>query len=336
MSTNKHAVIRYQVLDKCFSNSGKRYFIDDLLEACNTALFEFDVDTIGIKKRQLYDDIRFMESAQGWSIPLEKIKEGRRVYFKYSDSSFSINNQPLNDNEAEQIKSAMLVLGRFKGLPQFEWVNELIPKLDQTFNLSNQNQEIISFDTNEFLTGADYISTLFKAIQNQQSLQVGYKSFNSDTEQEIIFHPYHLKQFNNRWFVFGKNNQYDNLTNLALDRIKNIDHASVKFDSSQLINFQEYFEDIIGVTKPVDTNPVKIVFRANSQLAPYIKTKPLHGSQKKVEETEESYTFSIEVIPNFELNKTILSFGNGIEVVEPKKLRSTIKDLILSSMDIYK
>ena len=113
MSTNKHAIIRYQALDKCFSNTGKRYYIEDLLEACNDALYEFDPNSLGIKKRQLYDDVRFMESSQGWSIPLEKVKDGRRAFYRYEDVSFSINNQPLNDAEAEQLKSAML---------QFHWL----------------------------------------------------------------------------------------------------------------------------------------------------------------------------------------------------------------------
>ena len=111
-----------------------------------------------------------MESEQGWSIPLEKVKDGRRAFYRYEEASFSINKQPLNDAEAEQLKSAMLVLTRFKGLPQFEWVNELIPKLDKTFGLYTKNQEIISFDNNQFLIGTEFITPLFKAIQNKQTL----------------------------------------------------------------------------------------------------------------------------------------------------------------------
>lgn len=69
-----------------------------------------------------------MESSQGWNIPLERIKDGRKKIFRYKDLAFSINNQPLNELEAEQLKSAMFVLKRFKGLPQFKWINELLPK----------------------------------------------------------------------------------------------------------------------------------------------------------------------------------------------------------------
>jgi predicted DNA-binding transcriptional regulator YafY len=335
MSTNKHAIIRYQTLDRCFRNTGKRYYIEDLLKTCNDALFEFDPNTEGIKKRQLYDDIRFMESSQGFSIPLEKIKDGRRAFYQYKDSSFSINNQPLNEAEAEQLKSAMLVLGRFKGLPQFEWVNELLPKLDQTFNLSKTDQEIISFDTNIYVMGVEYIAPLFSAIQNKQALNVTYQSFNSTEQQTFVFHPYHIKQYNNRWFVFGKNNAYNNLTNLALDRIKAIEHASYKYDKSVMVDFEVYFEDIIGVTKPADVLPIKIILKAASQLAPYIKTKPIHGSQKKIEETNTSFTFSIEVIPNYELHKMILSFGDGIQVIEPPTLREAIKEELAVTLKNY-
>ncbi|WP_299061716.1 WYL domain-containing protein [uncultured Polaribacter sp.] len=336
MSTNKHAIIRYQTLDKCFANSGKRYYIEDLLEACNKAIFNFDETSDGIKKRQLYDDIKFMESEQGWSIPLEKVKDGRRAFYRYEEAFFSINNQPLNDAEAEQLKSAMLVLTRFKGMPQFEWVQELIPKLDKTFNLyTDSNQEIISFDNNKFLIGTEFITPLFKAIQNKQTLLIDYKSFKSKVAQNIIFHPYHLKQYNNRWFLFGKHNDYNNLINLALDRIQSIEQSSENFDESQLVNFEEYFDDFIGVTKPNEGQLITIVLRASNQLAPYIKTKPLHGSQKKIKESTDFYTFSIEVIPNYELEKLILSHGEDLKIVKPLDFQQKIKYRIKKQLQNY-
>lgn len=68
MATNKHATIRYHALDRCFSNWGRRYYIEDLIEACNAALNEFSGVEDGVKRRQIFDDITFMESEQGWSI----------------------------------------------------------------------------------------------------------------------------------------------------------------------------------------------------------------------------------------------------------------------------
>lgn len=334
MATNKNAIIRYQTLNKCFQNFGKRFYIEDLLNACNKALLEFNSNSEGIKKRQLYEDIRFMESEQGWSIPLEKIKDGRRAYYQYSDKNFSINKQPINELEAEQLKSAILVLSRFKGLPQFEWVHELIPKLNKTFNLQAQEDCIISFDNNEFLKGKEFITPLFNAIKNKQAVVVCYQSFQSNKATKFIFHPYHLKEFNNRWFVIGKHQNFNVLSNLALDRIATVEISNTVFDNSKNTNFNEYFEDFIGVTKTED-NMVKIKLVANKQLMPYIKTKPLHGSQKKISETKESYTFSIEVIPNYELEKKILSFGEELKVIQPNFLKEKLKKRITEQLKNY-
>jgi hypothetical protein len=121
MATNKHARIRYQALDNCFSNPGRKYFIENLVAACNQAIYDFTGQKESVKKRQVYDDITFMESSQGWSIELERKKEGRNVYFHYSDKHYSINQSPLNQVELAQVKEVLLTLSRFRGMPQFDW-----------------------------------------------------------------------------------------------------------------------------------------------------------------------------------------------------------------------
>ena len=176
MAINKNALIRYHALDKCFSNFGRRFSNEDLLEVCNEALAEYNYQSEGIKKRQLFEDIKFMESSQGWEIPLERTKEGRTVYYRYADKDFSINNQPINDFEAEKLKSALLVLARFKGMPQFEWVNELILKLQQAFNLQSHTKEIISFDANIYLKNIHLIGDLFNAILYEKVVQINTKN----------------------------------------------------------------------------------------------------------------------------------------------------------------
>ena len=119
MPANKNAIIRYQILDMCFRNPGRRYYIEDLLNACNQALSEHNPGTTGIKRRQLFDDILFMESEKGWSIPLLRMSDGKQKYYRYEDMNFSINNSPINEMESEQIKAALLIISRFKGTPQF-------------------------------------------------------------------------------------------------------------------------------------------------------------------------------------------------------------------------
>ncbi|WP_031425534.1 helix-turn-helix transcriptional regulator [Flavimarina sp. Hel_I_48] len=333
MPITRNALIRYQCLDQCFRNPGKNFCINDLLESCNNALRELNPDTEGIKKRQLYEDIRFMESSQGWSIQLDRYKEGRKTYFRYEDRDFSINNQPINELEAEQLKSALLILKRFKGLPQFNWINEILPKLDQSFGLTTSSENIISFDNNEFLKGIEFIDPLFNAILYQKVLLIKYQSFRNPEPVEVVFHPWHLKEYNNRWFLFGKSGDFENLTNLALDRILGITEKTESYIEST-VDFQEYFDDFIGVTKePGDIQKIK--FWASLQQAPYIKTKPLHASQKRIVDDGSGYTFSIEVIPNYELERLILSFGESLKVIEPIGLKEKIKNRLNENLANY-
>jgi predicted DNA-binding transcriptional regulator YafY len=335
MPINKNATIRYQALDKCFRNPGRRYFWEDLLEACNQALREFDPDCEGIQRRQLLDDIRFMESEQGWSIPLVRHKDGKRVFFRYEDLKFSINNQPINETETSQIKAALLVLSRFKGLPQFEWINEIIPKFEQSFNFRPESQEIIGFDHNEYLRGLDRIGELFNAITYRKVLNIKYKPFQARQPFNYILHPYYLKQYNSRWFLLGYNPEFAKITNVALDRIEAIEETGAYYSIDKNLDFQAYFEDIVGVSRQEGETPIKIELFVTSSLVPYIQTKPIHGSQKRVSQDDQGLVLSLMVIPNFELEQLILSHGEKMQVLSPEGFREKIKRRLDESLKQY-
>lgn len=327
MSINKNAYLRYQVLDKCFRNKYKKFFIEDLLDEVNKALEEFNGKGSKIERRQLFDDIRFMESEAGFSIPLERIREGKKVYYRYSESDFSIKNQKISDDEIETINSALMVLLRFRGIPQFEWVNEIFPKLQSAFQ-DKEPKEIISFDQNEYLVGLDNLPTLYKSITNKSALIIEYQSFKDTKPKQLTIHPYYLKQFNKRWFLFGLNSKDKMIYNLPLDRIKSISQSSEKYIENTTVDFKEYFEDIVGVSFTPNEKPIKIKLKINNEVTPYILTKPLHGSQKKLRSNADETIIEIEVIPNIELRQLILSYGDGIEVVSPKSFRDQMKKVI--------
>lgn len=334
MSINKNAYLRYQVLDKCFSNKYRMYFIDDLLNEVNKALEEFNGEGSKVERRQLFDDIKFMESEAGFSIPLERNRQGKKVYYRYSEADFSIQNQKISDDEIETINSALMVLMRFRGIPQFEWVNEIFPKLQSVFQ-DEDPKEIISFDQNEYLVGLDNLPTLYKSIINKSALIIEYQSFKETEPKELIIHPYYLKQFNKRWFLFGLNNKDKLIYNLPLDRIKSISQSSEKYIENTTLDFKDYFEDIIGVSFTPNEKPIKIILKINNEVTPYILTKPLHGSQKKTEYKADATIIEIEVIPNIELKQLILSYGEGIEVISPKSFRDQMKKVINNMNRIY-
>lgn len=302
--------------------------MENLIEECNKAIYEFSGNDVGIKKRQLFEDFKFMESTQGWSIPLERIRDGHRVYYRYEDVSFSINNQPINEAEANQLKEALVTLSRFKGLPQFEWVSEITARIDSGLSLSKTDQNIIEFEQNNFLKGLEFITPIYNAILYTQPIEITYKSFKREEIQSFIIHPYFLKQYNNRWFVFGLNDLSIRVINLALDRVVKIEESKTVHKPNKEIDFDEFFEDVIGVSIDSNAKVQNIILSISNNVMPYIETKPLHGSQKTKQKLETHSIVSLDLIPNYELESLLLSYGDGIEVIEPNELRSKIAEKI--------
>lgn len=336
MSTNKNALIRYKVLDNCFRNSGRRYFINDLISECENVLFEIDPKTNGISRRQILADIAFMESKEGWEIELIRNRDGKKVYYHYAESSFSINNMPLNETEINQLKTAVNILSQFKGMPQFEWINELIPKLKQGMSSTDASPVIMEFDSNQDLKGIEHLGTLYNAVFYRKVLVVSYQPFGNELPYDVIIHPYFLKQYNNRWFLFGFNpekNKHD--WNIAIDRIVSIKEINSEFHPNTFIIWNDYFEEIIGVTKPEKAAEENIVLHFYGKTGKYILTKPLHGSQKSSWLDENTLEVRLDLIINYELERLILSYADSAKVILPLTLAEAVRNRLENALKHY-
>ena len=184
------------------------------------------------------------------------------------------------------------------------------------------------------LKGPHFLTPLFNAIINERVLLVKYKDFKSSEPYEITFHPYYLKQYNNRWFVFGLNsdNQISNW-NLALDRIEDLTETSLKYQPSKT-DWEEYFYDIVGVTRPKGVDLQEIILKFSPEVAPYVITKPLHPSQKHKNDPT-GLEVRIKVIPNFELERLVLSFREHVKVISPQDFKERISQRIISASRLY-
>lgn len=336
MAITKNPLIRYKVLDRCFANRGKKYFIEDLINECKKVLSEINPETKGISRRQILEDISFMESSEGWDIDLSRTREGRKIYYRYKDLSFSINNLPFNNMALIEMQKALGIISSISGLSLLEGLPNLFNESGINKNDTVVSKDYISFDQNPYLNGIEKLSDLYKYIVDQQPLEITYQDYKSASSYLFKFHPYHLKQYNNRWFYYGYNpnaGKYD--WNLAVDRIKKIRVIEENFVENHEINWLEYFEDIIGVTK-YDGLPVeKIKLHFYGETSKYVASKPLHGSQrtKWIHDTE--LEVRLDLIINIELERTILGYGSNVKVVEPQSLSKRIKQLLTEALDNY-
>jgi len=341
MPVTKNSLLRHNVLDRCFSNRGRKFYIDDLIEACSEALREYyGSDHKGVKRRTIMDDIKFMKSEQGYSAPILSIPDYPKVYYRYEDLSYSIRKQPLNSYEKQKLTDSLQLMSRISGLEEFEWVHDILPRF-QSSKAEGDTNPIISYDSNVDLKNAHLVPELFNAIRYKRVLEVEYKPFQSDSFK-CIFHPHHLKQYNRRWFLFGEEPHLRETkgihpVNFALDRIIDFNETDLKYKINK-IDYSEYFSDIIGVSKSKDSKAVKIKLAASSSAANYLRTKPLHESQSRnfdYDKSKDLYNFSIKVIPNYEMYKLLMAYGPELIVLEPNSIRSIMKEQIQNSNNNY-
>lgn len=335
MPVNKNALLRYQVIDKCLHNRGRKWTWKDILEAVNEAILKNDPESKGVGKTTIFEDLKDIEY-RVYKAEITKVTEGRTVYYSYTDINYSINNQPLNETEVKQLKSAVMVLSRFKGMPQFDWVNEIVLIIESKMGLVNIEKEIISFENNIDYSGTKYISTLFNAVLNKRVVKITYQDFKKNTPYDVEIHPQYLKQYNSRWFLMSFMSNWPKRPQThALDRIKNIREVNTEYIDLKDFNWDDYFADMIGVTR-FDERPVEVKLQIlDEEQAAYINTKPLHQSQKKIKKSDEGFETSINVIHNYELEKLILSFGERIKILGPALLKEKVKSRIEKLYHMY-
>ena len=327
-------MIRYQALDRCFSNRYKRYYMEDLVEECNKAIYEFTGSLKGVKKRTIFSDIRYMESPQGWNAPITRVYEGKRCYYVYEEENFSINKKDLSEAELETIDEALVMLNRFKGVEGFDWVDEFVTNFEDKLGRRKNEIPVIGYQKNPYLRGIENLSNIYHYIVNRQVLKITYEHFVKGKMVHIV-HPYYLKEYNNRWFLFGITEQKrDTLISLPLDRIVEIEPIHIEYIPNTYFNFEEYFEDVVGVSVPKSGTPDKIVLRFEKSRFPYVETKPLHPSQIIVD--KDDCIVQIEVHQNSELDSLIFSFGDQVEVLSPDSMRNKIKARIEKLSEKYK
>lgn len=318
MSSNKNALIRYKTIDNCLRNRTKLWTLEDLIDACSDALYEYEGKYDLVSKRTVQLDIQNMRSEKlGYNAPIEVFQ---KKFYRYSEPDFSIKNIPVNENDIKVMNDAVQILKQFKDFSIFKEMNGVIQKLEDSVYASKQ-KAIIHLDKNERLKGLEFIDTLYDAILNKNVLKIKYKSFKARETNYYIIHPQLLKEYNNRWFLIT----WDEMTylTLALDRVISIEKINAEYIDKN-IDGDHFFKEVIGVTVSQRNRPMNVIFWIDKNNAPYVKTKPFHHSQEIIEELEDGTVFKISVQINFELERVILGFGESIKIIQPTKLKKRI------------
>lgn len=264
-------------------------------------------------------DIQMMRSEKlGYNAPIVVYDN---KYYKYEDEDYSITNTPLSEQDLKTMSEAVEVLRQFKGFSYFSGMGDIVSRLEDHVTSAKQKTiPVIDFEKNESLKGLAYLDIIYHAIVNKQVLSMKYRSFKARSANTFMFHPYLLKEYRNRWFVFGR--RKGNLINLALDRIHHIEIAEKeRFIENDLFDPQTFFDDLVGVTKNVGMKAETVRFSVNKENAPYVQTKPFHKSQQLIDAQEDgSMVFEIKVVINQELQREFFGYVDTIKILSPQSL----------------
>lgn len=331
MPVDRQVQLRYEVLNRCFRNRYKEYTIDDLVEECNKALLEeYDI-TRGVSKRTVQNDINNLQMSPYRIVLDETLKRGRQRIYRYVDTNYSIPQFRMKDSERNRIQSAIRVLEKFQGEPIYDWARSILMQIEAGA-FRGKATPIVSFQTNPDLIGITHFAELLRAIIYKRVLQLKYAPFGKKPSVATIY-PYHLKQYNDRWYLIAQVKGYDNYAHYALDRIIGFKEVALPYKEADA-DFEEYFDDVIGVTVPKEAAE-DIIIKVYKPRLNYILTKPLHLSQRIVEEHDDYALIKINVKINKELESVLLSFGPDLEVVAPAPFRTYISKKIQALSDHY-
>lgn len=173
------------------------------------------------------------------------------------------------------------------------------------------------------------------AIQENRMAKFHYTPFGNDAVFTYThFVPLCLKLFKRRWYVVGHSGNKKNKI-YAIDRMSDVELEDRTFVLPQGTAAADYFSGFYGIYLD-ESVPMELVkLKATPQIADYIRSLPLHRSQKETREKGYSI-FTISVRPTCDFVYDLLSYGDSIEVLSPKSLRDTIKNKIRRMSRIYR
>ena len=335
---DKNQYERYKRIDRILRSIPEGLPLDELLERLNGSLTYENQ----IKRRQLQYDLDALKDLYG--APINNKRGARRI--KYEDASFSIVTHEMK----ESLRSMREQMENVEINPRLLWLQNLILMLKDSYFTNAMAMEAIDFGDNLEYQNSSRVHEFFSYIMNKEVLELSY-SAGFGKPQKIIIHPYFVRQYNNRWFLFGWNEKAaqemrpaSGILNLPLDRIEDVKilHTSYREVSVQDIrDFKEdYFADIVGVTHLDNKGRIPLVLHFNFNTGDkkkdsaakrdyyYLKTKPFYpyisfSSDEFIKKNGYAEA-AMEIIPNKELEGILLRYADTAKISGDKDFIMTL------------
>jgi predicted DNA-binding transcriptional regulator YafY len=330
LPVNKNLMARIRVINDCLCHRTQKYWSKEAL--VEKVLEDADIP---ISTRSIVADINQMKNNRqlGYEAPIKHSKLHDGYY--YTDPDYSIDKLPLNAADLKALKLAASTLNQYRNIPLLNAFTGTIDKVIKFSKRSDQGAvfNFIDFERTPFAAGMDYMDTIIEAIQEKKCLQISYKKFSDKAPEHYDFHPYLLKEYRNRWYVIGYNEQKGELRTYGLDRVVSLVTSECAYKENMLVD-KNYLGDCIGIgmgNQKVETVRLKFVESEGH----YLKTQAMHRSQVILQDEAEGLVIELKVFINFELVGIILGYGALVTVLEPQSLADKIVEIAGKTISNY-
>jgi predicted DNA-binding transcriptional regulator YafY len=204
--------------------------------------------------------------------------------------------------------------------------------LYNALNLTTNYNKYIQFDT-RMPKGTENLYGILHSIKNRHVIEITYKKYYETEEEKRTLEPYLLKEVKGRWYLLAKSIESNGLRTFGLDRIINLDIKKQRFPLSNSHNWEKYYYNSFGIIAPDGGKAEKIVFSFNVEQGNYIKSYPLHHSQKVIKETDDEIRFEITVFNTYDLIMELLSHTGEIKIHSPKTLITQLNKIYKTALN---
>lgn len=224
----------------------------------------------------------------------------------------------INDEEQPDLSNRML--------EAFDLFNAL--------NVADSLSKYVYFE-NRKPQGTEHFYGLLHAIKNNHVIAFTYQKFWDNTLSERKVAPYALKEFKGRWYVMAKDEKDERIKTFGLDRIQDLEITKKRFKYPDNINVADLYKNCFGIINSEQAQPQKLILSFDAEQGKYLKSFPLHTSQKILTDNEEELRLSIEVHITHDLIMEILSYGERVEVISPDSLKQELVYHYKNALNYY-
>jgi predicted DNA-binding transcriptional regulator YafY len=182
-------------------------------------------------------------------------------------------------------------------------------------------------------SGKYYLEIITSAMRENRQIVIDYEDFFGNTIQGLKVNPYFIRLFKRRWYVMALVMPGKEIHRFGLDRIKRIEVLNSKFSYPKDFSPLDYYIDYYGVFH--DAKPITIRLKAYREKPNYLRSLPLHHSQREIESNADYTIFEYKIAPTYDFIQEILSHGNQLEVLSPDAFRQQIKAIIQEMHNYY-